>query len=50
VKIPDVFLSGKNQASQQCPDYDVGGERIGRSTSSVSLRKGKSFGLGWKHY
>lgn len=48
-KIPDTFSNGIGTATKLCPFYNISDD-IKRSSSAVSLGKGKTFGLGWKYY
>ena len=50
LKIPEVFSHGIASATRQCPFYNVEDEGVKRSNSAISLRKGKTFGLGWKYF
>lgn len=48
-KIPDVLGNGIGTATKLCPFYNIDDWQK-RSNSSLNLRVGKTFGLGWKHY
>ena len=46
VKVPQKFSNNIGTATKDCPFYDP----LPKESDSVSLRKGKTFGLGWKSY
>ena len=50
VSIPDVFSHGLGSSTKLTPYHDIDIDRHKRSNSAVSLREGKTFGLGWKTF
>lgn len=48
-KVPDALSSGIGTATKLCPFYNIS-QDLKKSSSASSVRKGKTFGLGWKHY
>lgn len=50
VSVPEVFSQGISSSTHLCPFYNIDVDGHKRSNSAVSLREGKTFGLGWKNY
>lgn len=45
-----MFSQGISSSTKLAPHYNIDLDRHKRSNSAVSLREGKSFGIGWRHY
>jgi len=50
MSVPDVYTHGVNSSTKQCSFYNLDKEGHRRSSSVLSMREGKTFGISWKGY